>query len=277
MAKAKAKKTKGKPRKRGFPWLWVSSVALVITAFIAVFLLISPSHDSINSQKLKAAIIDQLYTHHPGEDFTTKVTQELEGHGFEVDLYQGDEVTVDFYRNLPTYGYKLIVLRTHSGAMYPGSENVEIIQGIYLFTNELYTKTKYLKEQLNDELVPARIVEDSPDFFAIGPEFITNSMKGNFNSTVVIIDGCSCLYNNDLALAFVDKGASTYLAWDATVNLDYVDEATITLIENLCSQALPVKEAVDLTMATEGPDPEYYAVLKYYPPQSGSKTLKELI
>jgi len=38
-----------------------------------------------------------------------------------------------------------------------------------------------------------------------------------------------------------------------------------------------VKEAVDHTMAAIGPDPEWGAVLKYYPAQSGDKTLKELI
>lgn len=93
----------------------------------------------------------------------------------------------------------------------------------------------------------------------------------------VIVAGCSCLYNEDLAQALTQKGASAYPAWDATVDLDYLDKATVTLIENLCSKRLPVSKAVDLTMATKGPDPKHGAVLKYYPPQSGGKTLKELI
>lgn len=149
--------------------------------------------------------------------------------------------------------------------------------GTYLFTNETYLQIKHPKEQLNDELAKARVAEGYPYVFAIGPQFITNSMKGDFNNTVVIADGCSCLYDNDLAQAFTQKGASAYLAWDATVDLDYVDEATISLIENLCSERLPINEAVDLTMATKGLDPKYRAALKYYPPQSGAKTLKELI
>lgn len=88
--------------------------------------------------------------------------------------------------------------------------------------------------------------------------------------------GCSCLYLDDLAQAFIDKGASAYLAWDATVGLDYVDETTITLMKNLCSERLTLNEAVASTMAAEGPDPKYGAVLKYYPAQTSDKALEEL-
>ena len=225
----------------------------------------------------RAAIVDQLYINYPNEDFTTKITKELQGYGFEVDHYQGDAITVDFYRNLPIYNHKLIVFRAHSGAMRPGLLDTETITGIYLFTNEPYTKTKYPKEQLNDELVKAGVVEDSPDLFAIGAKFVASSMEGNFNSTVVIIDGCSCLYNTDLAKAFVNKGVSCYIAWDASVDLDYVDNATAYLVRQLCGGKVTIEEAVTNTMNVIGPDPKYKAQLKYYPPQSGDSTLKELV
>jgi hypothetical protein len=136
---------------------------------------------------------------------------------------------------------------------------------------------KYTRERLEDEIAPARVRQDYPYVFAIGSKFITNSTKGNLDNAVVIVDGCSCLYDDDLAQAFVDKGASSYLAWDATVDLDYVDEATISLIENLCSEKITIGEAVDLTMAQKGPDPKYGAVLKYYPQETANKTLKQLI
>lgn len=276
MAKLKANKTKGKPQKKGFPWLWVA-MALFIATLAAVFWLMLPSQNSVSPQNLRAAIVDQLYTNYPNENFITEVTQDLDDYGFEVDIYQGDEVTVDFYRNLPTHGYKLIVLRVHSGAITPDPQDPKTIIGTYLFTNEPYTEIKHPKEQLADELAKARVTEAHPDFFAIGPKFVTHSMKGNFNNTVVIVDGCSCLYKDDLAQAFTNKGASAYLAWDATVDLGYVDQATISLIKNLCSERLSVSKAVDVTMATNGPDPKYKAVLQYYPAQSGDKTLKELI
>lgn len=56
-----------------------------------------------------------------------------------------------------------------------------------------------------------------------------------------------------------------------------MDEATAVLVEKLCSQGLTVGAAVAETMEEKGPDPDYGAVLKYYPPQSDNKTLRQLI
>jgi len=278
LTKPKAKKTQAKPQKRSFRWLWV---ALVL--FIAVLAVILASHRSHFitppiPEGTSAAIVDQLYSNYPNEDFTTNVTEDLEDFGFSVDVYQGDDVTVDLYRNLPTYDYQLIIFRVHSGTISPNPEgDVAPTTGTYLFTNELFNRMKYTRELLGDELAAAYVLKGDPVYFVIGPKFITHSMNGNFNNTVVIVDGCSCLHFDDLAQAFTSKGASCYLAWDHSVELDYVDEAATSLVENLCSKGLPVKEAVDHTMATIGPDPDWGAVLKYYPAQSADNTLQELI
>ena len=87
----------------------------------------------------------------------------------------------------------------------------------------------------------ARISEHYPWVFAIGAEFVTRSMEGQFTNTAIIMMGCSCLYLDDLAKAFIQKGASTYLGWDASVGLDYVDEATPILITNLCAKRMTIK------------------------------------
>jgi hypothetical protein len=101
-------------------------------------------------------------------------------------------------------------------------------------------------------------------------------MTKEFDDTVIIMMGCEGIYLPDLAEAFIDKGASAYLAWDASVNLDYVDEATPCLIRQLCSEKATIKEAVDSTMVDIGPDPKYGAELQYYPSGTGDKTLEEL-
>jgi len=240
---------------------------------------IPPPNPQTNSPKPpsdlpKAAIIDQLCVLQPNQALLDQLTQELEDYGFEVDIYQGDEITVDFYRSLPEPGYKLIIFRAHSGLL--GSEG-EVIERTCLFTNELYSQTKHVTEQLSDQLARARINEHHPWVFGIGDEFITESMEGKFNNTVIIMMGCSCLYLEDLAQAFIDKGASAYLGWDASVGLGYVDEATTYLMEQLCQEKTTVKKAVSNTMATIGRDPQYGARLKYLPSQSGDKTLEELL
>jgi len=130
---------------------------------------------------------------------------------------------------------------------------------------------------LSDQLAKARIDEYHPWVFGIGDEFVTQSMEGELGNTVIIMMGCSCLYLDDLAEAFINKGAAAYLAWVATVDLDYVDDATLSLVENLCTKELTVRKAVVETMAEKGPDPHHGAELNYYPPQSGSKTLRQLI
>jgi len=223
----------------------------------------------------RAAIVDQLYASYPNEEFTTRVTEELEDYGFKVDVYQGDAVTVDLYRRLPRYS--LVVFRAHSGPIAPNSRGLASAIGTYLFTNETYSQVKHVGEQLNHEVNSAKVAEGYPLVFAVGPKFITNRMMGNFHDTVVIVGGCACLYNEDLAQAFVSRGASAYLAWNSTVEMDYVDETTISLIKNLCSKKLTVNEAVDLTMATNGRDPKHGALLEYYPRDSGRQTIKELI
>ena len=222
----------------------------------------------------KAAIVDQLYSLQPNQAFIEQATQVLKAYGFKVDIYHGDEVTVDFYRRVPSYGYKLVIFRARSGLL--GKEG-EVIRRTCLFTSEPYSETKHVAEQLSDQLAKARINEYHPWVFAIGSEFITRSMEGQFPNTVIIMMGCSGLYLKDLAQAFVDKGASAYLAWDATVDLDYVDEATPYLMRQLCMDKVAIREAVTSTMNVVGPDPKHGAKLKYYPLQSGDKTVKELI
>jgi len=276
LAKLKAKKeTKGKSGIGSFPWFVWLAIALVlagIVAFVRIYPVNEPSSD--NLAESKAAIVDQLHSLQPNEAFISEVTREFEDYGFEVDIYQGDEVTVDLYGRLPGYGYKLIIFRAHSGLL--GSEG-EVIERTCLFTNEPYSETKHVAEQLSDQLAMARIDENHPWVFGVGDKFVTRSMEGEFDNTVIIMMGCSCLYLEDLAQAFINKGASAYLAWDAAVDLDYVDEATPYLIRQLCVDRVTVGKAAASTMNIVGPDPKYGAVLKYYPAQSGAKSLRELI
>ncbi len=274
MAKLKRGKGKVKPREKGFPWLWVIVALFIVAVFAPVFWHVFASHNPPNLPNLKAAIIDQLYTTYPNENFTTEVKGALEAYGFQVDVYQGSEVTVDLYRNLPSYDYKLIILRTHSGIM-DSSEGG--ITAATLFTNEPYTPLQYTFQQLGDELMSVQLNKDSPRFFGIKPNFISKSMKGNFRNTVVIVNGCTLLYDNIMASAFTQKGASAFLAWNGSVGLDYVDKATISLVKNLLSDKRTLKEAWDVTMAENGRDPQYQSWLKYYPPKSGDKTLRQLI
>ncbi|MFC1903017.1 hypothetical protein ACFLX4_03010 [Chloroflexota bacterium] len=222
----------------------------------------------------RAAIINQLSIRYPNQAFIEEITQYLEDCGYAVDTFQGEAVTVDLYRKLPQRQYKLILFRVHSGLL---GVDPKVTEKTWLFTAEPYSELKYVTEQLTDQITYAKTREEYPWLFAVSAKFITDSLDGEFDNTVIIMMGCDGLNFDDLAQAFVDRGASAYVAWDSSVGINYVDGATTALIEQLCSKELTLRAAVTETMKEKGPDPKYGAALKYYPPASAEKTLKQLI
>jgi len=50
----------------------------------------------------KAVIIDQLYQDFPNESFQQNATKLLTDGGYEVDLFTTADITIDFYKELPS-------------------------------------------------------------------------------------------------------------------------------------------------------------------------------
>ena len=224
----------------------------------------------------RAVIVDQLHVLEPNPAFIAAATAILEARGFAVDLRQGENVTVDFYRSLPERGYKLLILRVHSGVLLSTEgEEVTPLETTYLFTGETYSTTKYVSEQLSDKVSNAMMTEDYPLVFAVNSELIMDS-RADFDDAVVMAMGCESYGYDDMAITFVAKGASAYIGWNTVVTLDHVDEATINLLGNLCAENLTLEQAVERTMTELGQDPYFGTYLKHYPPQSGGLTLGEL-
>ncbi len=233
--------------------------------------------DKGRDKAVKAAIIDQLYLLEANPAFIENATQILDAYGFTVDLWQGAEVTVDFYRKLPAMGYKLIVFRVHSGLLMSlEKEGAKPLNTTYLFTAENYTTTRYVQDQLTDKVSNAMMYEKYPLVFAVNSAFIQGA-GGRFEKTVVIMMGCESYYYDDMPAAFVEKGAAAYVGWSAVVSLAHVDKAALDLLRNLCQKNLTLAESVSRTMADLGQDPSFGAYLKYYPPASGNLTVPQLI
>jgi len=217
LTRARTKKqVKGKLPKRRLPWFAWLLIALGIAGivvFVRIYPMGQPSHD--HAGNATAAIIDQLSSLQENEDFIGNVTKELEDYGFEVDLYQGGNITVDFYRELPTYGYKLIIFRAHSGIL---RQDGEVMLRTVLFTNEPYSESGHPLEQVYEQVVMGGACEGCPMMFGITPKFVRaksvfgqdRDMEGRFDDTVIIMMGCSGIALPDLAEAFIDKGASVY-------------------------------------------------------------------
>jgi len=212
----------------------------------------------------RAAIVDQLSLTQPNPAFVETVTDLLEQAGYAVDYYPGEEVTVEFYRYLPTLGHKLIIFRVHSAL---GREDGQLADWVTLFTADPYDATWYVSEQAQHSLSRVSYEEYGPKYFGIMPGFIKSSMEADFPDTTIIIMGCDGLRSDKIAEAFVQKGAKAVVAWDGLVSSTHTDTATEHLLQHLLIDELTLKEAIAQTMAEVGPDPVYDSTtLLLYPP-----------
>jgi hypothetical protein len=217
-----------------------------------------------------AAIVDHLSLTFPNRTFVETATSMLKQAGYIVDYYPGENVTVDFYRSLPTYGYKIIILRVHCGI-------AEDRQEIAFFTSEVYSQSKYTLDLLYDRLGTATY-HNPPDpgetaYFAMRSLFVKDSMRGRFNQTTIIMTGCYGLKYPSMAEAFIGKGAKIYIGWDGLESADHSDEATVNLLRHLILEKQAVGQAVENTIKEVGEDPVYNSSLLFYPVASAGKTV----
>jgi hypothetical protein len=238
--------------------LIAAGIGAGLAGFIA--LLMSPAVDvagvfSGADSSQRAVIVDQLSATQPNQGFADSTTAVLEGAGYSVDYYSGDEVTVDLYRRLPEGNYDLVILRTHSTADVSRGE--EEVTSVSLFTNEPYTKDRYYDEQLEARVGFAQYEEGGPRWFGITSAFVKESMKGDFDDALVIGMGCQGLVNELAAEAFAAKGASAFIGWDRNVSAEHTDKATERLLQLIVGEGLSPEEATAKTMRELGPDPYY--------------------
>ena len=130
----------------------------------------------------KAVIVDHLSLTEPNPSFVRECKGILERAGFAVDYHQGEEVTVDLYRDLPAHGYKVIVLRVHSAYIHK-------YLSLAMFTSEPYSKGKYVYEQLRNRVASGHLQPyeiGDPQQFVITDKFVRFSMKGSFNNALIL-------------------------------------------------------------------------------------------
>jgi hypothetical protein len=241
-------------------------IVAAVSAYFTYSYIVQPSSAPV------AAIVDQLSLTYPNQTFIERATSILKQAGYSVDYYPGKNVTVEFYRNLAMHGYSLIILRVHSG-LVPGTRYVGF------FTSERYDQSKYVQEQLWNQLWKAvysnEDVAKGITYFGISPYFVTGSMNGKFENTVIIMMGCNGLTYTPMAEAFIEKGAKAYIGWNGSVSASYTDEATANLLQHLILERQTIGQAVENTDKQVGADPVYNSLLTYYPPKVGEQTITQ--
>jgi len=195
----------------------------------------------------RALLVDQLALNYPDPSFVANVTSALRAAGYAVD-YSGPSATaIDYFKHLPERGYDLIIIRAHQGSSQA------------IITTEPYSRSEYLAEQLDGRIVPAQ-VGNGPVFFALTPRFVHQDMVGSFPGSTIIVMGCAALQGTqDMAAAFLDKGANFFVGWDGLVSIIHTDSSTVALAR-LLSTGKSVPEATSLA---GGADPVYGARLGY--------------
>jgi len=218
----------------------------------------------------KAVIIDQLYLDFPNESFQENATKILMQAGYEVDLVTTDDITVDFYKQLPSMNYEFIVLRSHSLAIYDDKPSS------WIFTGEKYDKGRYTQEQLLGMLSPgvpfrqgqiSQMTQrdaNSERLFMIGSKMINEMMVGQFPGTQIILGGCDTLSHAYLADAFVKRGASSVVGWNGLVELRDNDDVMLSLLEDIFNENLEMDEAVEKVMRDYDGKTYYSSKLKHF-------------
>ncbi len=218
----------------------------------------------------KAVIIDQLYQDFPNESFQQNATKLLTDGGYEVDLFTTADITIDFYKELPTMDYEFIVLRSHSLAIYGNKPSS------WIFTGEKYEAGRYTQEQLSGMLSPgvpfrqgqiSQMTQGdakSERLFMIGSKMIDKMMVGQFPGTQIILGGCDTMSQVYLAEALVKRGASSVVGWNGLVELRDNDAVMLSLLDDIFNGNLEMDDAVEKVMNDYKGKTYYGTKLKHF-------------
>ncbi len=218
-----------------------------------------------------AVIIDQLHESIPNQYFNEKAQQYLELAGYQVDNYKTEDITVDFYKNLPSMNYKFIVIRTH------GLEDPSYNNATFLFTGEKYDINKYFNEQLSGQVGKGapifdqqrRLIEEKNEnlddqmFFLVGSKLVDELMVGTFPDSVILIGGCESLRNKDLAKSLIWRGASDIIGWDRTIGSIENDKMMLRFLEKVLVDKEDIEQVVYELNIKFSPDLQFSSKLQH--------------
>jgi len=228
----------------------------------------SPIH---KQPRQSAAIIDQLHDFIKNKHFLKKSQQFLELAGYDVDVYTTEDITVDFYKNLPSMNYKFIIIRTHS------LEDPESKNPTFLFTGEKFDMYKYTNEQIFDQVsrgIPIygeeleELIENNEYsldkmYFVVGSKLFDDTTVGKFPDSIIFIGGCEVMRSKDLANSLINRGASSVIGWDRSINSSESDRVMLALLEEVLIDKIEINDAILSVMQEFGSDLEYSSQLHH--------------
>jgi hypothetical protein len=246
--------------------LVIALVAVIVSGFLLFqFLLQTPKVEF----SFKAAIIDQVGDGYPSSpssarEFNETVTNLLEKANFTVSYHRSQSITVDFFKGLAKGNYGLIILRAHSALR----EDETLVD---FFTSEEFEEDN----TYTDVTVAHYSWQPDTYYFAITPKFIEN-LEGYFPKSIIIAMGCSSLKVNyeEMAEAFIKKGAKAYIGWTDSVGLPHSDNSTVRFLQYFLVNNMTISQAIN--ECNKISDPEFFpGKLSYYPSEIGDYKLSD--
>jgi hypothetical protein len=214
--------------------LSITLISIIVAGSILSFVLLQATKFS-----MKAVIYDQLGQDFPNPQFVDNVTSMLSAAGFTVTYYESQSVNVTLLSRLAKDDYGIIILRNHSALRIDNST-------VDLFTSEEFTLDKYA-EKVNDGQLSngSYLWNRDKHYFAVTYNFIDN-LEGAFPRSVVVAMGCWSLKPGaeQLANAFINKGAEVYIGWTDMVEPSHTDSETIKLLRMLLEGNQTIEDAV---------------------------------
>ena len=140
-----------------------------------------------------------------------RILNNLINHGFNVEYVYDQDVDIPYIKN--NLYAEIIYMNTHAGFWdIDGDQQGDCV---VIGTGEHWTeetKTLYPFEYENKMIVEGLVGEQS--FVCFTPDFITYyySLK-NFSSSLIYMATCHATYDDSMANAFLDSGASVYMGW----------------------------------------------------------------
>jgi len=257
-------KTGGKRVREKF--LLILKVAFIVVLPCGLTLLYSGWFSGVNEPQSagglgvdmsRAAIIDGIGVTKPNPEFMGGVKEVLERAGLKVDVYEGENVTIDLLRNIGGYG--ILILRVHSA--------IDLKYGfLYLFSAEEFNETEYdvrFSEEKRLGAVREGVTFENERYFALRADLLGYLRPNGLKGSTIILMGCNGTGSEHTLNRLFEKGVKAIIAWNGYVSLEYTDEITLNLIRAAYEKSLKFPEAVKKIMEEYGPDPVYESKLEY--------------
>ncbi|MEM2950093.1 MAG: hypothetical protein QXV52_03270 [Nitrososphaeria archaeon] len=203
---------------------------------------------------MSAVIIDGLAIANSNSEFVENAKNILIKAGFEVDVYQGNDVTISLLMNIRKYN--VLILRVHS-AIDPTDKF------LYLFSTEKYNPNRYIFERFTGVVkVAYPLFRNDELYFVLRADLLGYSSTKEFNNSNIIIMGCNVTDSKLTIIKLFEKGFKNIIGWDGYVDLAYSDKITLILLKTVYEDKIDFPEAVEKIMNEYNADPVWKSRLK---------------